>query len=44
MVGEAKPGDEFEITLLREGKEKKATVTLGKRPSSTDEAGSSPGE
>jgi S1-C subfamily serine protease len=44
MVGEAEPGDEFEITLLRDGKEKKATVTLGKRPSSTEEPSTSPGE
>ncbi len=44
MVGEAKPGDEFDITLLRDGQEKKATVTLGKRPSSSDEASTSPGE
>jgi S1-C subfamily serine protease len=28
------PGDEMELTLLRDGKEKKATVTLGTRPSS----------
>ena len=44
MVGEAKPGDEFEITLLRDGHEKKATVTLGTRPSSSEEASTSPGE
>jgi S1-C subfamily serine protease len=39
MVEEAKPGEEFEITLLRGGQEKKATVTLGKRPSKVGEAG-----
>ncbi|HYC82062.1 MAG TPA: trypsin-like peptidase domain-containing protein [Solirubrobacterales bacterium] len=44
IVSEAKPGDELELTLLRDDQEKKATVTLGKRPSSTEEAGTSPGE
>jgi putative serine protease PepD len=44
LVGEAEPGDEVELTLLRDGEEKKATVTLGTRPSSVGEAGSSPGE
>jgi S1-C subfamily serine protease len=44
MVGEAEPGEEFEITVLRDGKEKEATVTLGKRPSATDEPSTSPGE
>ena len=37
LVEEAEPGDEFEITLLRDGQEKKATVTLGTRPSSVGE-------
>jgi S1-C subfamily serine protease len=34
MVDAAKPGDEFELTLLRDGQERKATVTLGTRPAS----------
>jgi S1-C subfamily serine protease len=37
LVGESEPGDELELTLLRDGQEKKATVTLGKRPSSVGE-------
>jgi S1-C subfamily serine protease len=44
LVEEAKPGDEFELTLLRDGQEKKVTVTLGTRPASTGEAGTTPGE
>jgi S1-C subfamily serine protease len=44
LVEEAEPGDEFELTLLRDGQEKKVTVTLGTRPSSTGEAGTTPGE
>jgi S1-C subfamily serine protease len=39
LVEEAKPGDEFEMTLLRGGQEKKATVTLGTRPKSVGEPG-----
>jgi len=42
IVGEAEPGDELELTLLRDDHEKQATVTLGKRPASTEEAGASP--
>ncbi len=37
LVEQAKPGDEFEITLLRDGQEKKATVTLGTRPKTAGE-------
>jgi S1-C subfamily serine protease len=33
-----KPGDEVELTILRDGSTKKATVTLGKRPASVEEA------
>jgi S1-C subfamily serine protease len=32
-----KPGDEVELTILRDGKTKTATVTLGKRPASVEE-------
>ncbi|MBS1878377.1 MAG: trypsin-like peptidase domain-containing protein [Actinobacteria bacterium] len=39
MVEQAKPGEEFEITLLRDGQEKKVTVTLGTRPSKVGESG-----
>jgi S1-C subfamily serine protease len=31
------PGDEVELTILRDGKTKTATVTLGKRPASVEE-------
>src|SRR5262249_35229243 len=37
LVEGAKPGDEFELQLLRHGQEKKATVTLGTRPASAGE-------
>jgi S1-C subfamily serine protease len=43
LVEEAEPGDEWEVKLLRDGKEKTATVTLGTRPASTGEPGSSSG-
>ncbi|HEY1853056.1 MAG TPA: trypsin-like peptidase domain-containing protein [Solirubrobacterales bacterium] len=39
LVEEAKPGEEFEIGLLRDGREKKATVTLGTRPKAVGESG-----
>jgi len=44
LVEEAKPGEQFELNLLRRGQEEKATVTLGTRPSSVGEAGTPPGE
>jgi S1-C subfamily serine protease len=36
IVNAAKPGDEVELTILRDGSTKTATVTLGKRPSSAE--------
>jgi S1-C subfamily serine protease len=38
LINEDKPGDEVELTILREGKTKHATVTLGKAPASVEEA------
>jgi S1-C subfamily serine protease len=38
LVNEAKPGETMKLTILRGGKEKTATVTLGKRPDSVEEA------
>ena len=38
LIGESKPGQDVELTYLREGKEKTATVTLGKRPAKVEEA------
>ena len=43
LVEEAEPGDKFEVTYLREGKSSKATITLGKRPSSVGEPSSPSG-
>jgi S1-C subfamily serine protease len=37
VINGDKPGDEVELTILRDGKEKTATVTLGKRPASVEE-------
>jgi len=37
IVNEAQPGDELELTILRDGETKKATVTLGERPDSVEE-------
>jgi S1-C subfamily serine protease len=37
IVNEAKPGDTLELTILRDGSTKKATVTLGDRPASVEE-------
>jgi S1-C subfamily serine protease len=37
LVEGAKPGDEFELQLLRHGQEKTATVTLGTRPAAAGE-------
>jgi S1-C subfamily serine protease len=38
LVNEKKPGDEVTLKLLRDGKEKTATVTLGTRPAKVEEA------
>ena len=38
LVNSKKPGDEVTLKLLRSGKEKTATVTLGTRPASIEEA------
>ncbi|MET0558223.1 MAG: trypsin-like peptidase domain-containing protein [Solirubrobacterales bacterium] len=37
LVSAAKPGDEMELRILHDGKEKTVTVTLGKRPASVEE-------
>jgi S1-C subfamily serine protease len=42
FVNKAKPGESAELTVLRNGQEKKAEVTLGKRPASIEEASSAP--
>jgi S1-C subfamily serine protease len=42
IVNEAKPGESLELTILRDGSTKTATVTLGDRPASV-EAGESQG-
>jgi S1-C subfamily serine protease len=36
IVNAAKPGEEVELTILRDGSTKKATVTLGDRPASVE--------
>jgi S1-C subfamily serine protease len=36
LINEAKPGEELELTILRDGATKKATVTLGNRPDSVE--------
>jgi S1-C subfamily serine protease len=36
IVNEADPGDELELTILRDGSTKTATVTLGDRPASVE--------
>jgi S1-C subfamily serine protease len=38
LVNQKKPGDEVTLKLLRDGKEKTATVTLGTRPAKVEEA------
>ncbi|HVT00327.1 MAG TPA: trypsin-like peptidase domain-containing protein [Solirubrobacterales bacterium] len=38
LVNGKKPGDEVTLKLLRDGHEKSATVTLGKRPAKVEEA------
>jgi len=38
IVNEAEPGEELELTILRDGQTKTATVTLGDRPDSTEES------
>jgi S1-C subfamily serine protease len=40
IVNDAKPGDELELKILRDGSTKTATVTLGDRPNSVEEQGS----
>ncbi len=37
IVNEGEPGDELELTILRDGETKEATVTLGERPDSVEE-------
>jgi S1-C subfamily serine protease len=37
IVNEAKPGESLELTILRDGSTKTATVTLGDRPASVEE-------
>jgi S1-C subfamily serine protease len=37
LINEAEPGDELELTVLRDGDSKTATVTLGSRPASVEE-------
>ncbi|HEX5610719.1 MAG TPA: trypsin-like peptidase domain-containing protein [Solirubrobacterales bacterium] len=37
IINEAEPGDELELTILRDGETKKATVTLGERPDSVEQ-------
>ncbi len=36
IVNRAKPGDELELKILRDGKDKMATITLGTRPDSVE--------
>jgi S1-C subfamily serine protease len=36
LINEAKPGEDLELTILRDGSTKKATVTLGNRPDSVE--------
>jgi S1-C subfamily serine protease len=40
IVNRAKPGDELELTIVRDGSTKTATITLGERPSSVEGSGS----
>ncbi len=46
LVNRSKPGESVEVTVLRDGKTKHATITLGKRPASVEEGSSitPPGE
>jgi S1-C subfamily serine protease len=37
IINEKQPGDELELTILRDGSNKTATVTLGDRPDSVEE-------
>ncbi|HEU4392409.1 MAG TPA: trypsin-like peptidase domain-containing protein [Solirubrobacterales bacterium] len=37
IVNEAEPGDELELTVLRDGETKTVTVTLGERPDSVEQ-------
>ena len=38
IVNEAEPGEELELTILRDGDRKNVTVTLGERPDSVEES------
>jgi S1-C subfamily serine protease len=38
IVNDAEPGDSLELTILRDGSTKKATVTLGDRPDSAEKS------
>jgi S1-C subfamily serine protease len=38
LIGDDKPGDEVTLKYMRDGKEKTATVTLGKRPAKVEKA------
>jgi putative serine protease PepD len=40
IVGQDEPGDSVEVTVLRDGKTRHATITLGKRPASVEEGSS----
>jgi putative serine protease PepD len=40
IVNQAKPGESVEVKVLRDGKDKQATITLGKRPASVEEGSS----
>ncbi len=40
IVNQAQPGESLELTVLRDGKTKKATITLGKRPASVEQGSS----
>jgi S1-C subfamily serine protease len=42
IVNEAKPGESLELTILRDGSTKTATVTLGDRPASVEGESQSP--
>ena len=41
-VNAAKPGEEMELTVDRDGESKKIVVTLGDRPASTEDSQSGP--
>jgi S1-C subfamily serine protease len=41
-INDHKPGDSIELSILRDGQHKTATVTLGTRPASVEESSSTP--